>query len=31
MKIHTHRAKDAGDLAFLREWFAAQGENPPEG
>ena len=30
MKIHTHREKDAGDLVFLREWFAAQGEEPPE-
>jgi hypothetical protein len=30
MKRHTHRAKDQGDLAFLRELFAAQGRQPPE-
>lgn len=30
MKAHTHRAKDAADLVFLREYFAAQGEQPPE-
>ncbi len=30
MKVHTHREKDAGDLAFLREYFAARGEQPPE-
>ncbi len=29
MKILTHREKDAGDLAFLRRWFAERGENPP--
>ncbi len=29
MKVVTHRAKDAGDLAFLRQWFAARGEEPP--
>lgn len=29
MKAHTHRAKDAGDLVFLREYFAAHGEEPP--
>lgn len=30
MKAHTHREKDAGDLVFLREYFAARGEKPPE-
>jgi len=30
MKVHTHREKDAGDLVFLREYFAARGEKPPE-
>ena len=30
MKRQTHRAKDQGDLAFLRELFAAQGRQPPE-
>jgi len=30
MKRHTHRAKDQGDLAFLRELFAAQGRQPPD-
>lgn len=30
MKVVTHREKDAGDLAFLRHWFAARGEDPPE-
>lgn len=30
MKRHTHRAKDQGDLAFLRELFAAEGRHPPE-
>lgn len=30
MKRHTHRAKDQGDLAFLRELFAAQGHQPPD-
>lgn len=29
MKVHTHRAKDAGDLVFLREYFASQGQEPP--
>ena len=30
MKVNTHRAKDAPDLVFLREYFAARGEEPPE-
>jgi hypothetical protein len=30
MKIVTHREKDAGDLFFLRQWFAARGEEPPQ-
>jgi len=30
MKSTTHREKDAGDLVFLRQWFAAQGEEPPK-
>ena len=30
MKKDTHREKDAGDLVFLREWFKARGETPPE-
>ena len=30
MKAVTHRAKDAGDLVFLRQWFAERGEEPPE-
>jgi hypothetical protein len=30
MKIVTHREKDAGDLLFLRQWFAARGEKPPQ-
>jgi hypothetical protein len=30
MKIVTHREKDAGDLLFLRQWFAARGEEPPK-
>lgn len=30
MKATTHRAKDAADLVFLREYFAARGERPPE-
>jgi hypothetical protein len=30
MKIVTHREKDAGDLFFLRQWFAARGEEPPK-
>lgn len=29
MKAHTHRAKDAGDLYFLRELFRQNGEVPP--
>jgi len=29
MKAVTHREKDAGDLHFLREWFAERGEEPP--
>jgi hypothetical protein len=29
MKAKTHREKDAGDLFFLRRWFAARGEEPP--
>lgn len=29
MKAVTHRAKDAGDLVFLRQWFAGRGEEPP--
>jgi predicted nucleotidyltransferase len=29
MKAVTHRAKDAPDLLFLREWFAQRGEEPP--
>lgn len=29
MKAVTHRAKDAGDLVFLRQWFAQRGEEPP--
>ena len=29
MKAGTHREKDAGDLVFLRHWFAARGEEPP--
>lgn len=29
MKAVTHREKDAGDLVFLRHWFAARGEDPP--
>jgi hypothetical protein len=29
MKAVTHREKDAGDLVFLRQWFAEQGEPPP--
>ena len=29
MKVHTRRAKDAGDLVFLREYFAAQGQQLP--
>ena len=30
MKAVTHRDKDAGDLAFLRHWFAQRGEEPPK-
>jgi hypothetical protein len=30
MKRNTHREKDAPDLYFLREWFRARGEQPPE-
>lgn len=30
MKIVTHREKDAGDVAFLRQWFAERGEEPPK-
>lgn len=30
MKRPTHRAKDAADLVFLRQWFEAEGETPPE-
>jgi phosphoserine phosphatase len=30
MKVVTHREKDAGDLVFLRQWFAARGEQPPK-
>ena len=30
MKAVTHREKDAGDLVFLRQWFAARGETPPK-
>lgn len=29
MKAVTHRAKDAPDLVFLRQWFASQGQAPP--
>jgi hypothetical protein len=29
MKVVTHREKDAGDLFFLRQWFAERGEEPP--
>ena len=29
MKAFTHREKDAGDLVFLRYWFAQRGEDPP--
>lgn len=29
MKAATHREKDAGDLVFLRQWFAERGEEPP--
>lgn len=30
MKVVTHREKDAGDLVFLRRWFAERGEEPPQ-
>ncbi len=30
MKRRSHRAKDQGDLAFLRELFKARGQTPPE-
>lgn len=30
MKAVTHREKDAGDLVFLRQWFAERGEVPPQ-
>ncbi len=30
MKKPTHREKDAGDLVFLRQYFAERGEEPPE-
>ena len=30
MKKNTRREKDAGDLFFLRKWFEARGESPPE-
>jgi hypothetical protein len=30
MKVVTHREKDAGDLLFLRQWFAERGEEPPQ-
>ena len=29
MKVVTHREKDAGNLVFLRYWFAEQGQEPP--
>jgi hypothetical protein len=29
MKAVTHREKDAGDLVFLRQWFAERREQPP--
>ena len=29
MKVITRRDKDAGDLVFLRHWFAERGEDPP--
>jgi hypothetical protein len=29
MKRVTHRDKDAGDLVFLRYWFAERDEEPP--
>jgi len=30
MKRSTHREKDAADLLFLRKWFEARGEEPPQ-
>lgn len=30
MKARTYREKDAGDLVFLRHWFAERGETPPQ-
>lgn len=30
MKKSTHRPKDEADLQFLRQWFAARGETPPD-
>ena len=30
MKVVTRRDKDAGDLFFLRQWFAERGEQPPQ-
>ena len=30
MKAVTHREKDAGDLVFLRYWFAEHGQEPPK-
>lgn len=30
MKALTHRAKDAADLVFIREYFTALGEAPPD-
>jgi len=30
MKKSTHREKDAVDLLFLRKWFEARGETPPD-
>jgi hypothetical protein len=29
MKAITHRAKDAGDLVFLHQWFRERGQEPP--
>ncbi len=29
MKVNTHRAKDAADLLFLRDYFSSRGEEPP--
>lgn len=30
MKSRTHRAKDQGDVFFLKNWFSSRGESPPE-